>query len=361
MRDGLRYILLLTVGAFLLTGCDVDMYEREICTYTVQLQYSYNEENKAPDNRITYWITAIDEYIFDENEILYSIRRVTKDMCTEHFNSEMQLPPGQYSIVAVGNGDTRSVVFDARTGREPAIGVTRREDMDMSLRNADRFPDGSAGPCEELFHGYRTFTVRELGASRIQVDMINAHFQLRFRITWKGTRATLPFGDYYAVIEQIPSSYGLMPEYLFPKNSFVAEPYDHPRHDTFLSENYDVLHHIPHVCYSEDNLLTHTNSTYLNVDREIWGQFVNYRIKGETRPMMTLYYAGEDNTRANGDEMILPRPIDLGAYFEWYGINLDHELKQEYALEILVDGNQIVITPMGGLTIADWTDGGILY
>ncbi len=352
------YIAILFCAVWLgVCSCDTQDY-REPCLYKVQLRYDYNEENGTSENMIEYWVSHIDEYIFDDQNILFLTRRVTPDRCADYMNSEFDLPPGTYSVIAVGNADSRSAVQDEATGNAPLAGKTHREDMRLSLDNADEFEDGTKGPCEELFHGYRTFTVREVGASRVRVDMVNAHFQLRFRVTWRNNPAPTR-GAYYSVLDDIPSEYHLMPQYIYPAGSFSIENHDHEYHDLYPYEDNRVIHHIPHTNHQQRNVLTHSNTTYLNADNEVWGTFVNYRIKTATKPILRLYYAGE--TRGDGDDrMVLPRDIDLQAFFRWYNYELDHELKQEYVLDILVDGDTIIISPLDNLNVADWTEGGVL-
>ncbi len=271
----------LAAAALLTAACDVDMYEREICTYTVQLQYRYNEENTSSDNRIVYWVQHIDEYIFDGDGVLCSIRRVTEPMCDEHLNSEMQLEAGRYTVIAVGNADDQSLVYDSGNGRvEPVIGVTRRENLHMSLHEPEVYPSGRSGPCEELFYGYATFTVREIGATRVSVDVINAHFQVRYTVRWKtppvsSTRAEVDYGTYYAVVDEIPSVYHLMPEYLYDQGSFDYTEHDPDRHDDYPVEDHRVTHYIPHAAYDDLNPHTHGNLTYMNADRQVSGQFAH--------------------------------------------------------------------------------------
>jgi hypothetical protein len=349
---------------WLLMACDVDIHQREICTYTVQLRYDYNEEDTARDNRILYWVDTVEEYIFDEAQILYSVRHVTQEQCMEYLDSEMQLPAGKYTVMVIGNRDNRSNVYDRATNGVPEIGKTRRTDMRMSLDNSERFEGGTSGPCEELFYGYRTFTVREIGATRVRVDVLNAHFQLRFRLTWKpgsvGADTYLP-GRYYSIIEEIPSEYNLMPEWIFPAGRFTPHLFDPTIDDLYPFSDNAVIHHIPYTTYQGRNPLTYLHSSYLNADREVRGEFVAYRVKNESNLMLTIYNSADGVTHApQSDQMVLPRAINLSEYFEWYGINLDHELKQEYELNIVVDGNTITITPMGGLSISDWTEGGII-
>lgn len=358
MLRRLKYLVSM-VFVLCVAGCDNDLYELEICTYTLQLRYHYNEENTTVENKIVYWIRGIDEYIFDAQEILYMTRRVTESVCTENLDSEIDLPAGRYSVIGVGNRDTRSSTWDAATGRAPEIGKTHRDDMRLSLTDPDSFEDGTVGPCEELFHGYRTFTVGETGASRVRVDMINTHFQLRFRVTWTNASRTPSAGTYYAVLEDVPSQYALMPQYIYPAGEFSPLEHDPSEHDFYPYNDNDVIHHIPHTGHDSDNMLSHSNTTYLNADGEVWGQLVNYRIKTDMHPILKLYYS-PGGTRAEGDPMVFPRAIDLQTYFRWFGYELDHELKQDYVLDIVIDGDRIILNPLDGLSIADWSEGGRL-
>jgi hypothetical protein len=348
--------LWLLCGSLLFASCDVEDV-REVCDYSLQLRYSYNEENTSQVNRFDDHISHLDELIFDEQGILVSMRRLEGDECTRVAASETTLPPGRYSVIAVGNRDDRSDLRDEATGGEPVVGQTHREDVRLSLENAEMFDDETRGHCEELFHGYRTFTIREQGISRVRVDMINAHFELGFRVTWKNS-VPVP-GVYYAVLENIPSEYRLMPEWFYPAGSFDALLHEPDTHDEHPHIDDNVLHHIPHTTHLDNNVLSHSNTTSLNSDGEVWGKFVNYRIKTATEPVMTLYFAA-DGVRSGSDTMMFPREIKLKDYFAWVGLQLDQELKQEYILDIVIDGDQIIISPFENFGVADWTEGGIL-
>ncbi len=335
---------------FFLTGCGI--HDNEDCTSSVQFSYSYNEESSTTDNKISYWISTIDEYIFDESHLLSNVRHIDAN----GFRRQLLLEPGKYSVIAVGNADQRSIVTDSRTGKSPQIGVTHREDLRLSLSDTAQNDDGIVGPCEELFYGYRTFTVTATEVSRIRIDLVNAHFQLRFKVRWQNT--DIPkIGTYYAVVEDVPSQYALMPEYVFPAGKFEAESHDPVKHDTHPITSNETIHHIPAA--AQANPLSYGNTTYLNADYEVWGQMVHYRVKNDTPLKMNLYYSSS-GTRAATDPSVLPRAIDLRECLEYFEYNLDHELKQEYMLDIEVNGEQIIINPIDGLSIADWTDGGRL-
>lgn len=342
------------IGCLALVSCDMDSPQREVCDYTLLLRYDYNEENSTTENRIEQYVHTIDEYLFDGDNILYAVRRITPDVCRTAMDSEWNLPLGRYSVIAIGNRDERSRCFDQRSNAEPVPGVTHREDMRLSLDNAAVMTGDTRGPSEPLYQGYRTFTVTE-EINRIRVDMINVHLQLRFRVTWLNGAAP-ERGDYYATLDNVPSDYRLMPEYISPRGVFTVEPFSAAVHEEYREQdNDDAIQHIPHVTYMENNVVHHRYDTYLNADNEVYGEFRSYRIKSTTAPMLWLYRASD--TRAEEDEMVLPRGIDLQAYFEWYDYKLDHELKQDYELDIVVDGDKINITP---LQLDDWDEGGEL-
>jgi hypothetical protein len=366
MKKSIAYMLSLATVMALSGACDVDLHETEICTYTVQLRYDYNEEDTSYQNRILYWVDTVEEYIFDEAQLLYSVRQVTQEKCIEYMDSEMQLEAGKYTVMAIGNRDDRSRVYDQATGQAPVIGETLRADMRMSLDGSEiRLDDGTSGPCEELFYGYRTFSVREMGASRVRVDMLNAHFQLRFRLTWRpgtgtGAGGYLP-GEYYCIMREVPSEYDMMPEWIFPAGRFTAEEFDTTAHDAYPYIDNNVIHHIPYTTYLDKNVLSYSNTTYLNADREVWGEIISYRTKNDTGLTLEVYRSNDGKTHTpETDQLVLPRPINLSGYFEWFEIDLDHELKQEYELDIVVDGDRITISPRGGLSISDWTEGGAI-
>lgn len=355
----MTYLAALSLSLCLGVSCDTELYFEE-CVYSLLIRYDYNEENTTTDNKILYWISDIDEYIFDDQGVLLATRKVTESICAENLDSEVALRPGRYSVLALGNVDGRSVVWDAATGEAPLVGQTRREDMRMTLRNAEAFPDGTTGPCEELYYGYRSFSVGEIGQSVVRVDMINAHFQLRFRVTWKNRVHMPDVGNYYAVMGDTPSQYELMPQYVYLPREFEALPHDPETQDPYLTRDNRVIHYIPRTAIPDTNILRHRDSTYLNADFEVWGTIVGYRIKSETNAVLNLYYTGDGDVLTDEDPMVFPHGIDLQQYFDWFQYDLDHELKQEYAIDIVIDGDAIQLAPLEGMSIADWSDGGFL-
>ena len=345
-------LLLLSCVAVCASSCiknALNHYD-DICDYTVQLRYDYNEENSTSENRIDYVVRSLEEYVFDEREILVAINDIGRDICDGTWHSDLNLPPGRYSVIAVANRDHRSRLWDNASGGTPVKGVTHRDDMRMALESADTFDDGTKGESEKLYHGYRTFTIASQALTYIRVDMVHSHLLLRVRVTWRNN-ATPPKGeDYYVALETVPSDYRLMPEYIYPAGSFTYQTHNPVVHDHYPSVNNDVIHHIPKTCHELNNELIHRYDTRVNADNELWGEFTTYRVKLASSPKLRI-------ARSSDNALIVPKVIDLYEYFDWYEIEPDYELKQEYFIDIVIDGDKIILMP---LNIADWDEGDTL-
>jgi len=354
MKGIIRHIergLLLAVVLLSATGCYDLEGEREICDYNIQLRYDYNQENGTIQNMIDYYVYAIDEYIFDESGILFLHNRFTPDVCREKMTSELLLPAGRYSVIAIGNRDDRSPTMDLATGNAPVRGVTHRDAMRLTLDNPVPMPNGTNGPSEKLYHGYRTFTVNERGISRVRVDMLNAHCLIRFRVTWRNNTTPSRGVDYHATLDDIASHYKLMPEYIYPRNTFNYATHDPAPHDDYPSNDNGVIHHIPSTHFEGRNVLSYRHDTRINADNEMWGEFTTYRFKMAYSPKLTI-------VRSSDGQLIIPRVIDLWKYLDWYyGDEPDYTRKQEYHISIEIDGDDIYMMP---LNVADWDEGGVL-
>jgi hypothetical protein len=151
-----------------------------------------------------------------------------------------------------------------------------------------------------------------------------------------------------------------MPEWIYLPRNPVAQLHDPLTQDLYLPRDNNVIHHIPFTAVEWQNVLNYSNTTYLNANHEVWGQIVGYRIKTDMRLILKLYYTGDDKTFSADDPMVFPKQIDLKQYFDWFLFDLDHTLKQEYVIDIVIDGDSVAIAPLEGLNVADWDDGGFL-
>lgn len=346
-----------------LTSC-YTAYDLKVCDYNVQLNYHYNMENTTTQNMIDRHIGAIDQYIFDANNVLLKVVPVSKENCNGRMVSEITLPPGRYSVVSWGNPGPSCGVNRAVPGQ------TTREEMMMMMDNpcgSPLSPDGYNTNTDRLYHSYRTFTVPETGITRMRIDMTHSHLVLKFRIRW---RANAPDNtdDFAARMRDVSSEYDFMPEFISREER--CRPHDCEADDDYRTVCNEVIHHIPRV-HQERETRNHNLDVKMTADREIHGEFVTFRVRNGYDIVMSLHSGSPDRTRsaqeaADDDRNNVPdpdgtmrvmKPINLRRFFESYNIDLDRTLRQEYALDFLIDGDRVTVS---GLDIADWEEGGSL-
>ena len=330
------------------TSCDVEG-DSEICDYNVQLRYDYNQENTARTNEFARYVLGTEEYIFDENGVLYAVNPVTTDACTGEWVTQLMLPPGKYSVIAVGNRTSMSYT------QQPRVGETRREDLLLTLvnRSANGTDDGvHFESCGRLYHGYRTFTVAKWGVSRVRVDMVHSHLDLRFTIRWKNNQIPAHADDFYVLLKDVPSQYHLMPEFLYPVPREAAKRHDPVADDKHESVSERVIHHIPQVHYDR-NPVTYRKDVGL-YGNALSAQLIGYRIRnvGEDRTETKISLYGNGGTQ-------LMKDIHLNDFLNRSNINLDHTLKQQYHIMFEIDAETGEVT-VWFADIADWDEGGNL-
>lgn len=343
----IRRLLLLGVVVFGGVSCRglIEHYA-PICDYTVQLRYDYNQENTTTDNLFGRYVKSTEQYIFDGQGVLYAVAPVTADPCTGQWVSQLDLPPGRYSVIAVGNRDTRSRISDGEGGPAPEIGVTRREDMRMTLENAEPMAEGRIGPSERIYHGYRTFSVLPDRTSLVRVDMVHSHMVLRIRVTWRNSapadehNVTMTLGD-------VTPGYSLMPEYVYKDNS--GKVHDPQTDDGYRVVDNSVIHHIPVVREDIAPRNTYQLDSYINGDKTVNVEFVSYRIRKSGGSVVTL--------TGNGGPLM--DDVDLTQWFADKNIELDRNLKQDFALEFMIGDDRSVT--INALSMEDWFEGGTIH
>lgn len=327
-----------------IVSCDIGD-DAQICDYNLQLNYHYNKENTETRNVITDYVSSISEYIFDANGVLYAVNNVSQDICDGTLRSELTLPAGNYSVVAWGNLESTCAVNDAR------IGVTRREDMLLTLDNlitrAAAFHDNS----DRLYYAYRTFAVAPTGITRKRVDAVHSHLVLGVEITW---HIDPPAGDgeFQLQLSDVPSEYGFMPEYIHYNSA--CHTHSEPLHDEYNKENQETKQYITYV-HQDRNILKHRVSPMLRAENKMTDTFVAFRMRDVTNATLRFVFL-EDNG-SGYTEVPLMDDIKLGDdFFVPASITLDRLLKQEYLIKIDIYETGVVITP-GDAGDLDGSDG----
>ena len=361
----IKHFLTLAAVALGIMSCDkvLDRYDTE-CNYTVRIRYDYNRENTSDVNLLTTYISSLEEYIFDSDGVLYAINPLAADVCTGQWVSEHLLPPGHYSVIAVGNRTDMSKTYDqdavthSLSAAAPVIGRTRRENMMLALtrRSTDGSDDGkNYNNCGRLYYGYRTFTVTPTGISYVRVDMVHSHLDLMFTIRWKNNKVPVNTNDFYVTLTDLPSQYNLMPEFAYPRRN-VYEVHDpaSTTHDPYESVSQAVRHYIPYVMYEVAPVNYRENVRLRN--NTISSQTISYRIRNcdPGRPVTNLSL-----WRGNGTPERLMNDVQLNDFFNRNGIDLDHTLRQQYHIMLEIDGDTGQVD-VWLADIADWDEGGYL-
>lgn len=351
----LLLLLIAIVPGFVSCMKAIDHYDK-ICDYSVRLIYHYNMENASATNQYPRYVKSCEQYIFDDRGILYAKGPITADPCTGEWVSELMLPPGRYSVIAVGNRSAMSRIHDI-VGNEPKIGVTRREDMTLTLtdRSTDGKDDGTNySATGRLYHGYRTFTILPTGPSRVRIDMVHSHLDLMYTIRWKDGNAPNDSNDFYLKLSDVPSEYNLMPEYIYtePYGPCAEHDPDETAHDPYNSTCLAVRHHITQV-KKDVNIVAHRQPSTM-FGKTISGQTISYRIRDcgadRTETMVSLHSVSQGQ---------LMKDIHLNDFLNRSNVNLDHTLKQQYHIIFEID-SQTGKVDVFFSKIADWDEGGHL-
>ncbi len=336
----IRYITALILATTGLVSCSIDD-DPVLCTNNVEITYHYNLENTSQDNEFTNYVHTATEYIFDDKGVLFRVNDLTLDACTGQYVSKQDLPAGKYSVLFIGNDSGLNDTGDARLGGV-RLNETRREDLLLSLHG----PGTHANPCnngDRLYYGYRTFSVAPAGTSLVRVDAVHSHLVLKYRVHWKNNPPAR--GLYTAYLDGIPSQYGLMPEYVYDGAACCL--HDPQQHDPYTQVCTSVRHHILRVGRMH-NILCHHIQSPMNGSFEVHGEFVAYRLRNTTAARISLY-------NSNGTRVM--KEIDLSKYFREKGIGLDENLRQEFALDFLIDGDQVIVSE---INLEDWDEGGVI-
>lgn len=327
----------LVLLALLLTSCRIDRPLEE-CRYNVQISYQYLREMSDTRNMIDSYVHSIDEYIFDRNGVLLDSRKVQGSACSGKSVSESTLPPGLYSVVAVGNLGLASSLTQV------VPGTTRLEDMMLWLDNPH--PVGgwvqAHNDSEKLYYGYGTFEVRDKKVSHIKVNMFHSHCVLSITVRWK-TKIPDDMRDLYMTYKEVPGQYSFRPGYVIQNSTWHG--YD-PSFDDYPMQTADNKFYTPWHGQTTRTVV-HKKDVNINVDRKIITQFITYRYRSNS-PLLISLHAGPTQ---------IMKEIDLSHFFTSMGIDLDKNFRQEFNLQFVIDGDNVHV---GFISLSDWEEGGVI-
>lgn len=346
MLQHIKCIFLFCVLLCLAASCYDVEDDREVCEYNTQLLYHYNRENTSSVDLMSKYVSSLTEYIFDENGILVHMRSVEIDTCTATYISTLNLEPGRYSVIAVGNQSSMSEVSDRYSLMR--IGETHRDNVLLTLKNqGTRYDNGDFMNCGRLFHTYRTFSVSASDQTRVKADMVHSHCVIRFTIKWRGTPPANA-GDYFVRLKDVPSEYNLMPEFIYARPGEAYALHDCVAHDRYNRICQGVIHHIPRV-HNDCNAVTYRRDVK-RITNEIMGETITYRLRDTEEAMFSLHTT--DGTRVMKD-------VHINHFLHTMGIDLDHSLRQEYDIVFEIDDENDKVY-VYFTHVSDWDEGGML-
>lgn len=333
--------LLVFLAALSLTSCSIEP-AIEVCEFNTRLIYRYNRENTTTDNVLPQYIQSLTEYIYDEQGILYATNILPGTSCFGKFVSEINLPPGKYTVITWGNKAEPSKV------NKEQIGISTREEMILYLDNAynaARSTTDTQSNSERLYYGYRTFSVGEYGVSKIHVDMSHSHCVLNVTVRWKQmAEAPTATEGYFMMLKDIPSQFSFMPQFKFQSGETDLH---NPTQDSYPANTSEDICYMPLV-HASTQLVNHRTSAEMNTEtRTLQSRFITYRYSDSSHELLSIYL---------GDKQI-EKEIDLAVFFKAMSIALDTNRRQEFDLLLVIDGDKVTVSL---IQIDDWDEGGSL-
>lgn len=85
----------------------------------------------------------------------------------------------------------------------------------------------------------------------------------------------------------------------------------------------------------------------MNLNRTLSGTLLSYRLMNDKHPVLSICSDGK----------LIVKEIDLWKYFNTLNIDLSNNFRQEFDLQLLIDGNDVSVSAVG---VGDWEEGGDL-
>lgn len=300
----------------LCTGCSFG-YELPPCPYTARIEYWY--AGNGSDNVLPVYVDNLTEYLFDAEGKLIATTLLQGDSVKSH---DMELPPGDYTVVAWGNQNTG--------GGEAVDGLTESEyrlsELTLSAVT-EGVPPGYRGNTERLYYGTASFSIEEGKVTRERIYMGHAHAALTVTVVWKSDAPPPPPGGSYRMrMRNIPAIY-----------DFVAGR-------TAEIPSGGGTYAIPWI---ESTLTNHEVRASMNYDGEVVSQFVTYRYTSDTHQLWSLWRDG----------IRIIKELDLHKFFSTLPMIMDENFEQEFDILITVYKDKITISLASA---SDWDEGGMI-
>lgn len=313
MKRILFYIIRCICLLPLLASCDVDG-ELPSCPYSVKIDYTFTADSEL--QMLADYISTLTEYLFDDRGVLVGVNSGVR--CA-YGSTQYSLTPGKtYTLVTWGNQNnyTRCTPY--------TLGQTTQDELLLSLQAPETAanPTGWQRQADKLYYGYATFTVPPTGVLHQIVELSQVHANLTFTFRWVGRPPTAK--EYFNLrLCQMSGTFTFAPG---------VQVEDKRGGKGVLT-----------LPTSGDGLCNHRLSLY-TIDDQPEGNLTTFRFTSAHHPLLRLY---------DGDKPMM-KEVDLHRFFSEMEVDLDHALRQDYALVIEINGDNVFVmfADLGG-----WDEG----
>ncbi|MDH6306156.1 hypothetical protein M2459_002870 [Parabacteroides sp. PF5-5] len=303
----------------LLPGCMHDSLEE---CHGIRVSYRYFRDG-AGNNLLGNYIRTTEVFIFDYDG------KLLPDYPINGLPSELELPIGNYTIVVWGN---RAASIPGGNMSKSGM-LLKTKDGETEIKNAG----------DRLYYGYRSFSVGENGMTHINVDMVHAHAVMSLTIRWKSNPPENT-GDFYLSLQEAPPASSFLPGTI--SKGLKWDVYS-PGTDTYPQADLSSVSYFPKAI---DNMTgpVYRQDTHINVDKNVKATFITFRYSNTSPLILSLYGGGR----------LLMKEIALERFFRESGINLENNTRQEFDLDVLIDGDKVEVSLAGE---NDWDEGGVVF
>lgn len=313
------YLLCMLAGFIAFTACNIDGDLAE-CTYNARVEYWYVGSGAA--NVLPDYVNSMQQYVYNSEGVLVQVNSTAGSRVVY---GELNLPPGKYTLVSWANLDSTSRVVPV-----VAIGKSKLSEMELRMANHAGGSRTSAGELplhhvsEPLYYSYTDLEIFGRGVVRKQVYMTHAHFRLNLTVKW-AQYPPLDAGNFNYTLRGVPAVSRFAPGRWIESARSGGQP-------------------VPGTTADECGVSTPAT---MNLNRTLSGTLLSYRLMNDKHPVLSICSDGK----------LIVKEIDLWKYFNTLNIDLSNNFRQEFDLQLLIDGNDVSVSAVG---VGDWEEGGDL-
>jgi len=305
----------------LASGCSLD-YALQECPYNVRFTFIPGDGRGVVTG--DYPIDYLRMFVYDADHIL--VGEFPGDTCNTDIGT-LNLPPGDYTLVAWGNADDETSLLEHITPAESRMEEGSLKPCIYSDVLLTR-EDGGTSVTEyrntrNLYYGTATFTAYAYGVAEYSVGMMHAHARLNLTVEWA---------------DEVPANVRSAREpVMWLKN--VSAGYRFTGGETWGDYCFP--------CHALAETGIYRTTATMETGYKIKASFITLRLRDEDHPVVTVTDGAEG----------LMRDIDLSRYFTVMGIGLSRNIRQEFDLTIRIGRNQTLIMQTN---VSGWEEGGMI-